>query len=44
MLIFTTRFSRKKAALAIILLGLLFAALIFLLGRAPASRTPLPVK
>ena len=37
MLIFTTRFSKKKAALAVILLGLLFAALIFLLGRAPTN-------
>jgi len=42
MMIFTTRFSRKKAVFAVILLGALLAALILLIGSfpEPASDTP----
>ena len=37
MLIFTTRFSKKKAVLIVVALGLAMAALIFLIGRKPAE-------
>ena len=37
MLIWTARFSRKKAALAVIALGAVMAALILLLGRGPGE-------
>lgn len=42
MLIFTTRFSRKKAALIVIALGLAVAALILFLGRRPAEESAPP--
>lgn len=43
MLIWTAKFSRKKAAAAVILMGLVMAALIFLVGRAPEEpEIPLP--
>ena len=42
MLIFTTRFSKKKAVLIAILLGLVIAAVILFLGRGPAEETPAP--
>ena len=42
MLIFTTRFSKKKAVLIAILLGLVIAAAILFLGRGPAEETPAP--
>lgn len=37
MLIWTTRFSRKKAVLAVLALGVAAAAVIFLLGRTPST-------
>ena len=37
MMIVTTRFSRKKAVLAVVLLGALLCGLILLLGREPAE-------
>lgn len=37
MLIWTARFSRKKAVLAVITMGVVMAALIILLGRMPAE-------
>ena len=41
MLIFTTKISRKKAAVAVILLGgILVSLLIFLLGRNPTEEAP----
>lgn len=40
MLIWTARFSRKKAALAVIAMGAVMAALIILLGRMPAEKEP----
>lgn len=43
MLIWTAKFSRKKAVAAVILMGVAMAALIVLMGRAPEeSETPLP--
>ena len=42
MLIFTTRFSKKKAVLIAILLGLVIAAAILFLSRGPAEETPAP--
>lgn len=42
MLIFTTRFSKKKAVLAVVALGLAAAALIFFLGRRPAEEPAPP--
>lgn len=43
MMIFTTRFSRKKAALAALVFGLLCAVLILLLGRGPKDPEPEPL-
>lgn len=37
MLIWTARFSRKKAALAVVAMGVVIVALIILIGRAPAE-------
>lgn len=44
MMIWTAKFSRKKAALAVIFMGAVMAALIFLMGRAPegGGEAPLP--
>ena len=42
MLIFTTRFSKKKAVLIVVLLGLVIAAAILFLGRRPAEEAPAP--
>ena len=43
MLIWTAKFSRKKAASAVILMGVVMAALIILTGRMPEEpETPLP--
>lgn len=43
MLIWTAKFSRKKAVAAVILLGVVMAALIILVGRAPKeAEIPLP--
>lgn len=42
MLIFTTRFSKKKAVLAVVLLGLIIAGLILFLGRKPAEKSAAP--
>ena len=43
MLIWTAKFSRKKAAGAVILMGVVMAALIVLMGRAPEEpEIPLP--
>ena len=43
MLIWTAKFSRKKAVAAVILLGVVMAALIILVGRAPKEEEiPLP--
>ena len=43
MLIWTAKFSRKKAIAAVILMGVVMAALIILVGRAPEEpETPLP--
>ena len=42
MLIFTTRFSKKKAVLIIVLLGVIIAAAILFLGRKPAEESPAP--
>lgn len=43
MLIWTAKFSRKKAVAAVILLGVVMAALIILVGRAPKEpEIPLP--
>ena len=42
MLIFTTRFSKKKAALIVVILGLAVAALILFIGRKPAEETAPP--
>lgn len=43
MLIWTAKFSRKKAAAAVILMGAVMAALIVLMGRTPQEpETPLP--
>lgn len=43
MLIWTAKFSRKKAAAAVIFMGLVMAALIVLMGRTPEDpETPLP--
>lgn len=43
MLIWTARFSRKKAALAVIVLGLVLALVIVLAGRLPSDSTPEPL-
>lgn len=43
MMIFTTRFSRKKAAIAVLLFGLLCAALILLLGHGSKEAVPEPL-
>ena len=40
MLIWTTRFTRKKAALAVVVLGLVFAAAILLAGKEGAPKDP----
>lgn len=37
MLIWTAKFSRKKAVAAVVLMGVVMAALIVLTGRAPAE-------
>ena len=43
MLIWTAKFSRKRAAAAIVLMGVVMAVLIVLVGRAPEEpETPLP--
>ena len=43
MLIWTAKFSRKKAVAAVILMGVVMAALIFLVGRLPEeTKEPLP--
>ena len=42
MLIFTTRFSKKKAVLAVLLLGAVIAAVILFLGRGAAEEAPAP--
>ena len=42
MLIFTTRFSKKKAVLIVVLLGLVIAAAILFLGRRSAEEAPAP--
>lgn len=42
MMIFTTRFSRKKAVFAVILLGVLMAALILLVGNLPEPKPAAP--
>ena len=43
MMIWTAKFSRKKAAAAVILMGAVMAALILLVGRAPEEpKAPLP--
>jgi len=43
MLIWTAKFSRKKAVAAVILMGVVMAALIILVGRVPEEpETPLP--
>lgn len=42
MLIFTTRFSKKKAVLAVVVLGLVIAAAVLFLGRRPAEAPPAP--
>ena len=42
MLIFTTRFSKKKAVLAAAFLGLVIAAAVLFLGRRPAEAPPAP--
>lgn len=42
MMIFTTRFSKKKAALAVIALALAAAALLLFLGRRPAAEDAQP--
>ena len=43
MLIWTAKLSRKRAAAAVIFFGVVMAALIFLVGRAPGeAETPLP--
>ena len=42
MLIFTTRFSKKKAVLAVLILGAVIAAAILFLGRGEAEEPPAP--
>ncbi len=43
MLIWTAKFSRKKAVAAVIVIGIVMAALIFLVGQVPEEpETPLP--
>ena len=42
MMIFTTRFSRKKAAFVVILLGALLSALILLIGKLPEPAPDTP--
>ena len=42
MLIWTARFSRKKAVLAVVAMGVVMAALIILLGRVPAEEGAAP--
>lgn len=42
MLIWTARFSRKKAVMAVITMGAVMAALIILTGRMPAEEAALP--
>ena len=43
MLIWTAKFSRKKAVAAVIVMGIVMAALIFLVGQVPEEpETPLP--
>lgn len=43
MMIWTTRFSRKKAVLAVILMGAVMAALILLIGRLPEKESAAPL-
>ena len=43
MLIWTARFSRKKAAAAVIVLGLVLALIIVVAGRLPSHSTPEPL-
>ncbi|MCI8398429.1 MAG: DUF4830 domain-containing protein [Oscillibacter sp.] len=43
MMIWTAKFSRKKAALAVIFMGVVMVALIFLMGRVPEAEEPAPL-
>ena len=42
MLIWTAKFSRKKAVAAVIAMGVVMAALIILMGRMPGDENPEP--